>query len=128
MFPLNIRMTTEKQSDQPKVRRKAPSRGGARKGAGRPVGSTNKIKIEELMQTIHTTAGRPYGELLAENYVSAINRADWQGVRDYDKAFMNKMIADKTEVTTVDSADTLAQKSAAFAEAIAQITGISKKQ
>jgi hypothetical protein len=37
------------------------------------------------------------------------------------------MIADKTEVTTVDSADTVAQKSAAFAEAIAQIAGIAKK-
>jgi hypothetical protein len=121
-------MTTEKQTDQPKARKKAPSRGGARPGAGRPVGSTNKIKIEELMTTIHTIAGRPYGELLAQNYVQAINRADWNGVRDYDKAFMNKMIADKTEVTTVDSADTVAQKSAAFAEAIAQIVGIAKKQ
>lgn len=112
----------------PATRKKAPSRGGARAGAGRPRGSTTKIKIEDLMDNIQNIAGRPYGELLAENYVSAINRSDWQGVRDYDKAFMNKMIADKTEVTTVDSADTLAQKSAAFAEAIAQITGISKKQ
>ena len=127
LFLLTICMTTENHSDQPNVRRKAPSRGGARKGAGRPVGSTNKIRIEELMTTIHTTAGRPYGELLAQNYVQAIAREDWNGVRDYDKAFMNKMIADKTEVTTVDSADTVAQKSAAFAEAIAQIAGIAKK-
>jgi hypothetical protein len=123
-------MTTEKKTKKsmPATRKKAPSRGGARVGAGRPRGSTTKIKIEDLMDNIQNIAGRPYGELLAENYVSAINRSDWQGVRDYDKAFMNKMIADKTEVTTVDSADTLAQKSAAFAEAIAQITGISKKQ
>ena len=121
-------MTTEKQSDQPKARKKAPSRGGARPGAGRPVGSTNKIKIEELMTTIHTIAGRPYGELLAQNYVEAIRREDWNGVRDYDKAFMNKMIADKTEVEVRDSADSVAQKSAAFAEAIAQITGIKKEK
>lgn len=121
-------MTTEKQSDQPKTRKKSPGRGGARKGAGRPVGSTNKIKIEELMTTIQTIAGRPYGELLAQNYVEAIRRSDWNGVRDYDKAFMNKMIADKTEVTTVEGENALQQKQAAFAEAIAQIAGINNKQ
>ena len=123
-------MTTEKQTDQTvkKPRKKAPSRGGARPGAGRPVGSTNKIRIEELMTTIHATAGRPYGELLAQNYVEAIRREDWNGVRDYDKAFMNKMIADKTEVEVKDSADTVEQKRVAFAEAIAQITGIKKEK
>ena len=119
-------MTTEKQTDQTvkKPRKKAPSRGGARPGAGRPVGSTNKIRIEELMTTIHATAGRPYGELLAQNYVEAIRREDWNGVRDYDKAFMNKMIADKTEVTTIDSGDAVAQKQAAFAAALAAITAV----
>jgi len=117
-------MTTEKQSDQPKARKKAPSRGGARKGAGRPRGSTNKIKIEELMATIEVIAGRPYGDLLAQNYVDAINRHDWNGVRDYDKAFMNKMIADKQEIEVTGSEDAIAAKQAAFAQAIAQITGI----
>jgi hypothetical protein len=34
------------------------------------------------------------------------------------------MIADKSEVTTVQDADALALKTAAFAQAIAQITGI----
>jgi hypothetical protein len=48
-------------------------------------------------------------------------------VRDYDKAFMNKMIADKSEITTVESSDAIAQKQAAFAEAIRQITGITAK-
>jgi hypothetical protein len=54
----------------------------------------------------------------------AIQRSDWGGVRDYDKAFMNKMIADKQEVTTVESTEAIEQKQAAFAEAIRQITGI----
>lgn len=122
-------MTTEKKtekSDQ-KPRKKAPSRGGARAGAGRPRGSTNKIKIEELMSTIEVIAGRPYGDLLAQNYVSAIQRNDWNGVRDYDKAFMNKMIADKQEIDVNNSAEALTQKQAAFAEAIAQITRISNQ-
>jgi hypothetical protein len=121
---------TEKKSDQSKKRvytKKASSRGGARTGAGRPKGSTTKIKIEDLMQNIENIAGVPYGELLAKNYVEAINRSDWNGVRDYDKAFMNKMIAEKVEVDVNHSEDVLAQKQAAFAQAIAQITGIKPK-
>jgi hypothetical protein len=40
---------------------------------------------------------------------------------------MNKMIADKQELTTVESTEVIEQKQAAFAEAIRQITGISTK-
>lgn len=120
-------MTTEKKTDQSKPRKKAPTRGGVRAGAGRPKGSTTKIKIEDLMQNIENIAGVPYGELLAQNYVGAITRSDWQGVRDYDKAFMNKMIAEKVEVDVGQTEDIMAQKAAAFAQAIAQITGINHK-
>jgi len=122
---------TEKKTDQSKKRvytKKAPNRGGARAGAGRPKGSTTKIKIEDLMQNIENIAGVPYGELLAKNYVDAVQRCDWNGVRDYDKAFMNKMIAEKVEVDVSHSEDVVAAKQAAFAQAIAQITGISKEQ
>ena len=112
---------------KPRYANKAPTRGGARKGGCCPKGSTTNIKIEDLMQNIENIAGVPYGDLLAKNYVSAIQRCDWQGVRDYDKAFMNKMIAEKVEVDVTHSEDVLAQKQAAFAQAIAQITGINTK-
>ena len=118
---------TDKKTDQPKKRvytKKAPTRGGYRPGGGRPRGSTTKIKIEDLMAQIELQSGETYDQLLAKNYVSAIARSDWGGVRDYDKAFMNKMIADKQEVTTVESTEAIEQKQAAFAEAIRQITGI----
>ena len=118
---------TDKKTDQPKKRvytKKAPTRGGYRPGGGRPKGSTTKIKIEDLMAQIELQSGETYDQLLAKNYVSAIGRSDWNGVRDYDKAFMNKMIADKQEVTTVESSEAIEQKQAAFAEAIRQITGI----
>jgi hypothetical protein len=116
-------MTTEKISIKP-ARKKAPSRGGARPGSGRPKGSTTKIRIEDLMDTIELQAGQTYAELLAKNYVLAIHREDWGGVRDYDKAFMNKMIADKQEITTIDDQDVDERRQAAFAEAIAQIAGL----
>ena len=118
-------MLTEKKTDQTgRYTNKASTRGGARKGGGRPKGSTTKIKIEDLMAQIELQSGESYDQLLARNYVSAISRSDWGGVRDYDKAFMNKMIADKSEITTVESSDAVAQKQAAFADAIRQITGI----
>lgn len=122
MFPLNICMTTEKKSEK-SARKKAPSRGGYRPNSGRPKGSTTKIKIEDLMANIELEAGQSYAAILAHNYVSAISRADWNGVRDYDKAFMNKMIAEKVEVDVNSSEDAVAAKQAAFAEAIALITG-----
>ena len=111
---------------KPRYAKKAPTRGGARPGGGRPKGSTTKIKIEDLMRQIELQAGQSYDKVLASNYVQAITREDWNGVRDYDKAFMNKMIADKQEVEVVESQDAVTQKQAAFAEAIAQITGITK--
>jgi hypothetical protein len=106
-------MPTEKQTDQAKNKRapyakKAPTRGGARPGGGRPKGSTTKVTLDDLMSNIELAAGQTYGQLLEQNYVSAISRADWNGVRDYDKAFMNKLVADKQEVTTIDSGDAVA--------------------
>jgi hypothetical protein len=122
-------MTTESKTKKtmPANRQRAPSRGGARPGGGRPKGSTTKIKIEDLMAQIELQSGESYDQLLAKNYMSAIQRSDWGGVRDYDKAFMNKMIADRSEVTIQESEDVIATKQAAFAQAIAQITGIAKK-
>ena len=110
--------TTEKK---PRYAKKAPTRGGARPGGGRPKGSTTKIKIEDLMEKIELQAGQTYAELLAANYVNAINRSDWNGVRDYDKAFMNKMIAEKIDVDVKDGEDAVAAKQAAFAAALATL-------
>jgi len=76
------------------------------------------------MSNIELSTGRSYAEVLAMNYAGAIQRSDWNGVRDYDKAFMNKLVADKSEVTTVESEDTVQAKQQAFAQAIAQIAGI----
>lgn len=118
-------MTTE--TKKPRYAKKSPSRGGARPGAGRKKGQTTKITIESLMANIELAAGKSYAELLSQNYVAAIHREDWNGVRDYDKAFMNKMIAEKVEVDVTGSEDALAAKQSAFAEAIRQITGLGKE-
>lgn len=119
--------TIKDQVKKPRYAKKSPTRGGARPGGGRPKGSTTKIKIEDLMEKIELQAGQTYAELLAHNYVSAIQRSDWNGVRDYDKAFMNKMIAEKVDIDVKDSEDTVAAKSAAFAAALATLQKRSEK-
>jgi len=78
------------------------------------------------MVNIELAAGQSYGQVLANNYVGAIARADWAGVRDYDKAFMNKLISDKVEVDLVNSEDVIATKQAAFAAALAKLNEIAE--
>ena len=102
---------------------RAPSRGGAREGAGRPKGSGNKIKIEDLLTDIETATNMPYTQRIALNYVEAIDRQDWTRVENYDKAFLNKIVADKQSVEVVESEDTIEAKKIAFAEALAKLTG-----
>ena len=105
---------------------KSPTRGGARPNSGRKPGSTTKITVENLMAAIELQAGRTYSEVLADNYVSAISRADWNGVRDYDKAFMNKLIAERLEVAVDSTEDAIVARQAAFAAALARLNEVAQ--
>ena len=100
---------TEKESIKPKraYTKKAPSRGGARKGSGRPKGSTNKITLDSLVHSIDNAIGMSFEERLALNYKDAIDREDWLSVKDYDKAFLSKIVADKQEVDMTSNGQTM---------------------
>ena len=102
---------------------KSPSRGGARAGAGRPKGSTNKITMDNLLASLDTRLGQSYAEQIASNYVAAIQREDWSGVRDYDRVLLGKIVADKLEVETTESEDAVEAKRQAFLEAIQDLAG-----
>lgn len=106
---------------------KQNNHGGARQGAGRPKGSGHKIKVEDLMMDVELAANMPFTQRVAINYVSAIERKDWARVENYDRAFLNKIVADKSEVEVVDPEDAVAAKQQAFAQAIALIQGSSKE-
>jgi hypothetical protein len=95
--------------------------GGARSGAGRPKGSGNKVRLEDLMLDVELAANMPYTKRVAINYVSAITREDWARVENYDRAFLNKLVADKSEVEVNDSADGVAAKAQAFQDALAKL-------
>ena len=109
------------EQKKPRYSVKSPGRGGARANSGRKKGATTKISIESLMAEIELQSGKTYAELLTHNYVGAIARSDWNGVRDYDKAFMNKMIAEKMAVEVSNTEDVIEAKQAAFAAALAEI-------
>ena len=103
---------------QPRYKVKAPSRGGARPGAGRKKGSTNKVSLEDLLGHIESHTGISFAEQVAINYAAAIQRADHAGVRDYEKILLGKLVADKQEIATTESEDTTVAKAAAFAAAL----------
>ncbi len=111
------------QADEPKS-----THGGARPGAGRKPGSTNKISAQAIIDSLEHHLGIPYEDQLALNYLDALQHNDRTLRASYDRLFLGKIVADKVDVNVSESADALASKQAAFAEAIAQITGIRKEQ
>ena len=100
--------------------------GGARPGAGRPKGSSNKIRIEDLIDSIEDRSGMTFPEQVAANYVAAITREDWARVENYDRALLNKIVADKNDITVEDVGDTVKVKEMAFQQAISAIMNINK--
>jgi hypothetical protein len=100
--------------------------GGKRPGQGRPKGSGHKIRLEDLLDSIEKATKMPYAERLALNYAGAIVREDWTKVEIYDRAFLNKVVADKQEIEITDSSETVVNKEAAFLKAIELIQTVGK--
>ena len=101
--------SNSKISEKPKrtYKKKAPSRGGKRAGAGRPKGSTTKISLEELMTSMENVTGMSYAERFATNYMLAVEREDWGLVKEYDKTILPKLVADKQEVDVTSNGQTV---------------------
>jgi hypothetical protein len=106
---------------------KKSNHGGFRPGAGRKKGSGVKVKVEDLMLDVELAANMPYTKRVAINYVSAINREDWARVENYDRAFLNKLVSDKSEVEVVDSTQAVDAKQQAFQEALAKLASLNDK-
>ena len=105
-----------------------PNWGGARPGAGRPKGSTHKIKIEDLIDSIENMAGMSYAERFSLNYMEAIGREDWTKVENYDRALLNKIVADKQEIVVEDITDNIEIRRKLLIEALDSISAINSKQ
>jgi hypothetical protein len=111
---------------KPRYSVKSPGRGGYRPGSGRKPGSTTKIRIEDLIKDLESATNMTFTERVALNYALAINRSDWARVENYDRALLNKMVADRQEIELTQDEDQVAVKQQAFAAALAAVAGLNQ--
>lgn len=101
------------------------SHGGYRPGSGRPKGSKDAITIGGLLDQVFTQAkGRDYEELLIEDFMTARNNSDSATVIKYHNLILSKVMNSLAKVEVTDSADAIAAKQQAFADALAKLTGV----
>ena len=84
--------------------------------------------MESLIASLDAKLGRSYADQVAENYVQAIDRDDWSGVRDYDRFLLGKVVADKVEVETKEGEDAITAKTEAFTEALKALASLNEKK
>jgi hypothetical protein len=101
---------------------KPSKRGGARPGAGRPHGTKNKISGQSILEEIEQHLGIPYAQQLVNNYADTIRSNDTNLRFQYDKLILGKVVADKADITITESEELIAQRRAAFADAIIAIS------
>ena len=91
---------TEKESIKPKrtYTKKASSRGGARKGSGRPKGSTNKITPTEMLEDFQQKAGVSFHEFINQQIVDAHNSGNSELVSKYLLGFAKYLVQDIQEI------------------------------
>lgn len=103
-------------------------RGGARPGAGRKKDGRNQLSVGGLLETLeHKAGGKPYEELLVNDFLQARQSNDTQLVIKYHNLILNKVMTNMAKIEVTDSSDTIEAKKVAFAEALAKLTGLSKE-
>lgn len=117
----------EKKTKTEKETAKKTSHGGAREGAGRPKGGTNKLTGKEILETAEKMLGKPFIVSLMEGYIDTINSGDMRNRVTYEKLILDKTASTIIEAEVKDSADAIEQKKAAFAEALAKLVGVSEE-
>ena len=74
------------------------SNGGARPGAGRKKGTTNKISGSTILDAVKRQTGKNFEVLLAQGYHDSIISNDKPTRLQYEKMFLAKVVADKQEI------------------------------
>lgn len=117
-------MTTEKHSDH-SVKVKISSRGGARPGAGRPKGSTDKLTARLLLETCEQIVGKPFEVSLLEGYRDSILNDDRKNRTVYEKMLLDKVSSTLVEADVSTNDDAVTAKQLAFQEALAKLASLS---
>lgn len=97
--------------------------GGARPGAGRPKGQTNRLTAKEILDTANSMLGKPFIVSLLEGYIETINAGDTRNRVTYEKIILDKTATTIIEAEVTDTTGALEAKQAAFAEALAKLMG-----
>lgn len=97
--------------------------GGARQGAGRPRGSTNKISAKEILEQAEKTIGRPFLESFMQGYQDTILDGDRKHRVVYEKIIVDKVATSLFDVEVTENEDVVEAKRAAFAAAVAAAIG-----
>ena len=106
---------------------KAPTRGGARPGAGRPKGSTALITARTLVEAIEAESGKPFEQMLAEGYVDAVHNNDHKTRLEYERMILGKVVSDRTAVEVFESEDVATQKAEAFAQSLLALNTVTQE-
>jgi hypothetical protein len=102
--------------------------GGARPGAGRKKDGRNQLSVGGLLEMLEIKAGgKPYEELLVNDFLLARQNNDSQLIIKYHNLILNKVMTNMAKIEVTDSSDTIEAKKVAFAEALAKLTGLSKE-
>ncbi len=118
-FPLNICMD-EKDSSLTSEKR----HGGARPGAGRPKGTTDKLTARLLLETCQQVIGKPFEVSLLEGYRDAIVADDRRNRAVYEKMLLDKVSSTLIEAEVTETEDGVAAKALAFQEALAKLVSL----
>ena len=104
------------------------SKGGPRKGAGRPKGGTNQVSVNGLLAALEQkTKGVGYETILMEDFINARNNNDQQLVIKYHNLILNKLMTHISKIEITDSQDAIDMKQKAFTDALAKLAGIQKE-
>jgi hypothetical protein len=108
-------MTHEKESSEVSE----PGWGGARSGAGRKPGQTDKLTARALLAECERQTGRPFAETLMAGYQETIETGDWRNRVVYEKMILDKVATTMIEAEVTDPSDTVDQRREAFRQALA---------
>ena len=103
-------------------------RGGARAGAGRKKDGRNQLSVGGLLEMLEVKAGgKPYEELLVNDFLQARHNNDSQLVIKYHNLILNKVMTNMAKIEVTDSSENIEAKKLAFSEALAKLTGLHKE-
>ena len=95
--------------------------GGARPGAGRPRGSTDKVTARFILERAEAIIGKPLMDSVLEGYRDTILDGDRKHRTIYEKMLVDKVATTLFDVEVTESEDMLEAKRSAFAAALAAV-------